>query len=132
PGRAREPFITCGQNRLAAGTGETGWGHRSHRAPQKVTHIDDEDDDPGELTSVHVGSPPVRVRTQRMHVCPKSTSSPNIIGQAPAITLMSWRRHQSTASREKLRDLVIDWCIQTRGTPASTQSWKIRSVTSGR
>ena len=37
----------------------------------------------------YVGSPPVSLRIHRMHVCPKSTPAPYIIGQAPAITLMS-------------------------------------------
>jgi len=37
----------------------------------------------------YVGSPPVNLRIERMHVCPKSTPSLYIIGQAPAITLIS-------------------------------------------
>ena len=41
------------------------------------------------LPSAYVGSPPVSLSIHRMHVCPKSAPSPYIIGQAPAITLMS-------------------------------------------
>src|SRR5687767_9833477 len=44
---------------------------------------------PGNFPRLYVGSPPVNLMIHRMHVCPKSTSSPYIIGQAPAITLIS-------------------------------------------
>jgi len=44
---------------------------------------------PKHLATAYVGSLRVILRSHRMHVCPKSTSGPNIIGQAPAITLMS-------------------------------------------
>jgi hypothetical protein len=44
----------------------------------------------------------------RMHVCPKSTPGPNIIGHAPAITLMSCRRQKSIASGETLDPFAID------------------------
>ena len=37
----------------------------------------------------YVGNPPVSLSIHRMHVCPKSASAPYIIGQAPAIVLMS-------------------------------------------
>ena len=66
-----------------------------------------------------------------MQVCPKSTPSPYIIGQAPAITLIPWRQY-STASGETLDPFPTDWCIQTRWTLASLQSRTIRSVFSSR
>src|SRR5205809_6457145 len=84
------------------------------------------------LPTAYVGSPPVSLRIQRMHVCPKSTPSPYIIGHAPAITLISCWRQYSTASGETLDPFPMDWCIQTRRTPASLQSRTIRSVVSGR
>jgi hypothetical protein len=37
-----------------------------------------------------------------MHVCPRSTPSPYIIGQPPAITLMPRRSQYSTARAETL------------------------------
>ena len=67
-----------------------------------------------------------------MHVCPKSTPEPYIMGQPPAITLISFRRQYSTASPETLEPFAIDWCIHTRRTPAARQSRTIRSVVSGR
>src|ERR1041385_339444 len=67
-----------------------------------------------------------------MQVCPKSTPAPYIIGQTPAITLMSCWRQYSTASGETLDPFPTDWCIQTRWTPASLQSRTIPSVVSGR
>jgi hypothetical protein len=72
-----------------------------HRAPGEKSRIGDEDENPGymapppsllaleRLPSAYVGSPPVSLSIHRMHVCPKSAPSPYIIGQAPAITLMS-------------------------------------------
>ena len=59
-------------------------------AEREKAHVDDQYEQPGETSQVsHEGSPPVSLRINRMHVCPKSTPSPYIIGQAPAITLMS-------------------------------------------
>src|SRR5580765_1592991 len=81
---------------------------------------------------IYFGNPPVSPRTHRMHACPKSTPSPYIIGQAPAITRMSCRRQNSTASGETLVPFPMDWCIHTRRTPAAPQSRTIRSVVSGR
>jgi hypothetical protein len=60
-----------------------------HGRPRKLSHVDDEDENPGNLAARHVGSPPVSLRIHCIHVCPKSTLAPYIIGQAPAITLMS-------------------------------------------
>src|SRR6185369_306790 len=68
------------------------------RAPRDVSHVDDEDEHPANLMASHVGSPPVSFMNHRMQACPTSTPSPYIIGQAPAITLMSWSRQYSTAS----------------------------------
>ena len=90
PGAAGVALVAGGQNRLATWS-EQAIGHCSrHCAPRDVSHIDDEDENPGEAARVlHVGSPPVSLRIHRMHVCPKSTPAPYIIGQAPAITLIS-------------------------------------------
>jgi hypothetical protein len=41
-------------------------------------------------------------------VCPKSTPGPNIIGQAPAITLMSCCRQYSTAAGDTLDPFAVD------------------------
>ena len=61
-----------------------------HRAPREQSDIGDQHDEPSETArSVHVGSPPVSLRINRMHLCPRSMLSPYIIGQAPAITLIS-------------------------------------------
>src|SRR4029079_16936611 len=90
------------------------------------------DEYPGNLAPLHVGNPPVSFRIHRMHACPKSTPSPYIIGQTPAITLISCWRQNSTAIEETLDPFPKDWCIHTRRTPVSLQSRTIRSVTSGR
>src|SRR4030095_10418773 len=95
-------------------------------------HVDDEDENPGNLAARHVGSPPVSLRIHRIHVCPKSTLAPYLIGRGRAITLISCGRQNSTAAAETLDPFPIDWCIHTRRTPASLQSCTIRSVVSGR
>ncbi len=56
----------------------------------------------------YAGSPPVSLRNHRMHVCPKSAPGPNIMGQAPAITLMSCCRQYSTASGDTLEPFPSD------------------------
>ena len=92
---------------------------RRHRAPRDVSHVDNQDEHQGDdafasspssrfqirvglsisqplrsswrrnAQSGYAGNPPVSLRIHRMHVCPKSTPGPYIIGQAPAITLIS-------------------------------------------
>src|SRR5829696_2331146 len=56
----------------------------------------------------HVGSPPVSFMMARMQRWPKSTPGPNIIGHAPAITLMSCSRQYSTAAGETLEPFARD------------------------
>ena len=68
-----------------------------------------------------------------MQVCTKSAPGPYIIGHPPATTVISCCRQYSTAADETLDPArAMDWCIQTRRTPASGHAWTICSVTSGR
>src|SRR4029453_2354206 len=81
---------------------------------------------PGGEFLAYAGSPFVSLRIHRMQACPKSTPGPYIIGHAPAITVMPCSLQYSTAAGDTLPDpLAIDWCIQTRRTPASAQSWTL-------
>ena len=107
PRAPAEAFITRRQDGRTARSEQVLRRQRRHGAPQE---------DPASATrmrihargavgpwrSPHAGSPPVSLRNQRMHVCPKSAPWPNIIGQAPAITLISCCRQYSTASGETL------------------------------
>ena len=94
PGPAGVALVPGRQDRLATWAEQVIRRCRGPRAPRDVSHVDDEDENPRDaLQSFHglspyAGSPPVSLRNHRMHVCPKSAPGPNIIGQAPAITLM--------------------------------------------
>src|SRR6185503_19971059 len=110
PGAVRVPFVAGGQDRLASRPPQQVIrGRGGHGPPQDGREIHDEDENQGnDATPLHCGRPPVSLITHRMHLCPKSTPGPNIIGQAPAITAMPWRRHSSTASAETLDPFAMD------------------------
>src|SRR5262249_2306688 len=92
PRAPREAFISGRDNWLATWSEQMTREGCRHPAPCDHSHVDDQNEKTGDEAAtifIHCGSPPVSLRNHRMPVCPKSTPSPNIIGQAPAISLMS-------------------------------------------
>ncbi len=76
------------------------------------------------------GTCPASVHTSRMTLCPLSAVGSNINGQPPSITVISWSRPYSVASRDTLPP-PTDRCIQTRVIPRSAHSRMVLIAVSG-
>lgn len=70
------------------------------------------------------------LKTNRVHVCPKSPVGSTINGQPPSITLMACFRPNSVADRETLA-VPVDRCIQTRLIPSWAHWAMVASAASG-